>query len=82
MYIAANMLNAAATGDEANIALYVVLIVIAVALVVFLGCKDKIIKPKDDPKKDGEKTAASGAKKEDARKAAEEKGKEPDIGQK
>lgn len=60
MIFAANLANAAATGDEANVALYVVLVVIAVALVAFLGLKDKIIKPKDGKadkaKKDASKT--------------------------
>lgn len=75
MYIAANVLHAVATGDEANAALYAVLIVIAVALVVFLGFKDKIIKPKDDAKEDGQKA-------EDAQKAAEKTDKESDSEQK
>ncbi len=60
MIFAANLANAAATGDEANVALYVVLVVIAVALVAFLGLKEKIIKPKDgkadEAKKDASKT--------------------------
>ncbi len=48
----ANATIAAATGDDANILLYVVLVIIAVALVVGLALKDKFAK--SDKKEDDE----------------------------
>ncbi len=53
-WLAANVLSAVTTGDDAykDIILYVVIGVAAVALIVVLALKDKIFRHKDQDSKD------------------------------